>query len=207
MQVYYSGAGAWCRATENNYFDTASYIQLTSPSFVTGVFELPDAAQQGIKYNQSTEVTYLLPCRNHEDAASSPSDEDTSQLIFQLYAQDNELSEKVYHENDVINLKSNTPEIKSKTEHKVGQKNSARLIKMIQHLKTLEETARAKEIPFDKNSLGCSKAELLKWLQSKPGSHFKIKPTTFSKVWTLAKDYKFCPPASKTPNFFENIQG
>ena len=171
-----------------------------------GVVVLSDAAQRDIKYKKYTEVTYLLPCHNqtHVDAAITPTGEDVSELIFQLY-KSNVVTEKVYSEDDVLNL---TTRVDTKSEiSTVGKKTHSRLNELNKHLEALEKAANLKGIAFDKRKLQCSKKELLKWLQTKPGSHFNIASATFNDTWKLAKDYGLCSPSSTKPNFFTEIQG
>lgn len=202
MLVYYEGAGAWCRASSDQY-DQVTYQQLSSPHYLNGIFKLSDSARKGIEDNGSIEVTYLLPClNNHKNAAVTPSGEDSNLLIFQLYAGGNELSEKVYHKSDVLNLKSSTPIVAAK--NKITQE---RLKKMVKHLETLEETAKTNGINFDKKKMECSKKELHQWLKEKPGSHFNIAELTFRDTWKLAKDYGLCSPAKARDDFFKKIQG
>jgi len=207
MLVYYSGGGAWCKASSQP--DTEStYNRLTGPNFISGVFLLPKSAQQGITYTGSAEVTYLLPCLSHEDAAPLPEGEEAETLVFQLYAADNLFTEKVYQTEDVLNPPKSITSSQKNSLGSPQSKEAKRASFIKERLIELEEAAQVQDIPFDRMSLKCSREELFKWVKGKKGSLFnRISFDTFCGSWQATKGYKLCPPASVEKDFFTKIQG
>jgi len=207
MLVYYSGGGAWCRASSQS--DTGSiYNQLTAPSYISGVFLLPASAQQGITYAGNAEVTYLLPYPSHQDAAPLPKGEKAEALVFQLYAADNLFTEKVYQIEDVLNPPK-SPDNSKKNNSKPYEKILSRRVSFIkEQLTKLEAAAEAKNIPFEKMRMRCSREELFEWAKSKKGSLFNnISFGVFCKSWKATKGYGLSHRSQVEKDFFTKIQG
>ncbi|MEE9339421.1 MAG: hypothetical protein V3U87_15210 [Methylococcaceae bacterium] len=93
---------------------------------------------------------------------------------------------------------------------KLGLTATNRLQALNHYMETLEQTAKAKGIDFDKQNLPCSKEMMLEWLQSKshkPHNLFNIEQSTFNTFWKkVAKGYKLTPPAGVKKDFFKKIQ-
>ena len=207
MIVYYSGGGAWCRRDPMKD-GIPTYTQLVAPSFIDGLFTLAKPAQRAIEYIGRTEVTYLLPCDiSHDNAVTTPAGEDPNLLVFQLYAADNELTEKVYHKEDLINF-TGKPDANSDTSTLPKSIQAVRVDFLKRHLSELEKAAKIKNLPFERTSLKCGLNDLFIWVKAKPKSSLftTIQLSTFKSTWKATTGYRLCPPASVDKDFFIKIE-